>query len=116
MKKYDNLYCKIFIDMQCERDELLSLIADTVNGRKTLFRTIESDCFEVDVNENEEFYSKKKDDSFLYYKFFLDVEPCSGVDEDKYIEQVSKLLQYFVSQKINIVPACDFEEELLISK
>jgi len=102
----------MFIDISCTRGELKDTIAKITKGEKDSFRTIETEFGEIDVNENEYFYSKDKDGSFIYYKFFLDIEPNETTIESDYISNVFKIMQYFKSHKIDAVPACDFEDEL----
>ena len=112
MAKHENLYCKMFIDIDCKKEELINLIAEITNGNKHLFRTIETNFGDIDVNENDDFISEKNDGSFLYYKFYLDIEPAVSIDGDEYIAHLSEIIKYFLSQEIHIVPACDFEDEL----
>jgi len=112
MKKYDNLYCKMFIDINCNKEELIDKIAEITNGEKKLFRTIETSFSEIDVNENDDYYSKENDGSFLYYKFFLDIEPNLLAGDGEYISHLSNMIQYFLAQKIKVIPSCDFEDEL----
>lgn len=115
MKVYHNLYCKIFIDSDCEMDFLINKINDLLDGQKKLFRTIVTEFGELDVNKNEDFDSKKrlqKHDGFLYSKYYLDVEPNEQIKQEDYISSISKFLQDLWQYGFEAVVACDFEEEL----
>ncbi|MDR1350537.1 MAG: hypothetical protein LBJ59_07155 [Zoogloeaceae bacterium] len=108
-----NLYCKMFIDIRCAREELIDIIVKLTDGEKELFRTINAYFGEIDVNENSGFYANEaRDDSFLYYKFYLDIAPKPQIGATEYISNVKKIMKYFISQNINVAAACDFEDEL----
>jgi hypothetical protein len=104
----------MFVDIQCSRDELIDKIIDFTGGKRELLRTIITSFGEVDVIENKAFYSdKKQHDNFLYYMYYLDIEPSIQSDEMEYIASIRKLLRQFKLQGTNVVAACDFESELV---
>ena len=108
-----NLYCKLFIDADIAREELINMITEFTNGRRKLFRTIITDFCEIDVNDNDDYYTEQKpDNDFLYYKFFLDIEPGLDIEVTQYIHSIAELIKMFASKEINTVPACDFENKL----
>ncbi len=112
---YDSLYCKIFIDSECDMDFLINKINELVSGQKKLFRTIDTEFGELDVNKNEDFDSEKrciKPNGFLYSRYYLDVEPNEQIEQEDYIANISKLLQDLWKSDFEAVAACDFEEEL----
>jgi len=72
MAQYENHYCKLFIDSDATKEELIDMLETFTNGKKKLFRTIVTDFYEIDVNDNIAFYSEQKPkNDFLYYKFFF---------------------------------------------
>ncbi|MCX7747310.1 MAG: 1,4-dihydroxy-6-naphthoate synthase [Clostridia bacterium] len=115
MEVYNSLYCKIFIDSECDIDFLINKINELVSGQKKLFRTIVTKFGELDVNKNEDFDSGKrsiKPDGFLYSRYYLDVEPNEQIEQEDYITSISKFLQDLWKNGFEAVAACDFEEEL----
>lgn len=114
MKIYDNLYCKIFIDTNEEREFVLNLIEDIVLGVIDRW-TIISDSMEIDLRKNEDFSSKdrvRKKDVFLYSRYYLDIEPKENIRQEQYILSVATLLEKLWTLGYKVVTACDFEEEL----
>lgn len=115
MKNYDNLYCKIFVDTECDMDFLINKINELVYGQKKLIRTIVTKFGELDINKNEDFDTEKrcsKPDGFLYSRYYLDVEPNEQIEQEDYIASISKFLQDLWKNGFKVVIACDFEEEL----
>jgi hypothetical protein len=113
MTQLDNFYCKFFIDTSLEINELVDIIISFTNGRKRRLRSIDTDFCEIYVNSNEYFYSEHRvDGDFLYYKFFLDIEPCLNTTTTQYINGIIELMRSFRSIDVPTVPACDFEDAL----
>ena len=110
--KYKNLYCAMYIDISCEREDLVDMIIGVIGGNKGRFGEITTDICDINVNYNDEFNSKDKDGSFIFYRYFLDVDPMPEASEAEYISCISQIVEHFVSKGISIVPACDFEDEL----
>jgi hypothetical protein len=116
-RKYDDLYCKLFIDADVGKEELEKLLISYLNGsRKDKFGGIDTDWCELDVRRNEFFHEDhrftKGSDSFLYFRWFLDIEPVSGCDQERYIRGIGKLVLFLKEQGYRAVAVCDFEEEL----
>lgn len=114
MNDYGNLYCKIFVDCQYSREQLVELIANSIPGKIDHPSVVAAE-YEVDVRINEDFDSNKRKefpDGFLYYPFYLDIEPFKEVEQKIYQESLSRLLEALWNQNCKAVTACDFEEEL----
>ncbi|EAZ92764.1 hypothetical protein [Crocosphaera chwakensis] len=114
MNKYNNLYCKVFLDTDINREQLLPLIAKLING-KVSRREIETSIAKISVRTNDDFDENQREefpDGFLYYRFFLDIEPLKDTDQKVYIETLSHFLESLWSLNYKVVAACDFEEEL----
>lgn len=93
---YDNLYCKIFIDTNIEYDELFSIVLNYVSGKKKSFSYVAGEWCDIFINKNKEYNKEKYTqdvDDFLYWKYYLDIEPIN-VEETGYIEKISDLLKY----------------------
>jgi hypothetical protein len=111
---YKNLYCKVFLDCDFNQDQLIQMIATLIGGR-TGFKTISNDFCEIDVEKNEDFQDIQRHeypDGFLYYPYYLDIEPVGEVTFSSYIEVITNLLEYFWGKGYQVVTACDFEEDL----
>lgn len=112
----ENLYCKIFVDSERERDEMVDEIVKITGGEKNRRRGVKSDCLDIDVNENDEYdksCDKNKSDAFLYFKYFLDVDPVTGTDRDVYISNLREMVKELKTCIGSSVPASDFEDELI---
>lgn len=114
MNIYDNLYCKIFIDTNEDRERVLNSITDIVSG--AIYRwTIISDSMEIDLRKNEDFSEKEiiiKEDGFLYSRYYLDIDSKENVKQEQYILSIATLLENLWTLGYKVVTACDFEEEL----
>lgn len=111
---YDSLYCKIYVDGEVNKDELVRLIARLTSGRIALSSVVTSEC-EIDVRNNDDFDKSKRNehlDGFLYYRFYLDIEQTEVTDHGSYIEIISQILEAFWSLSYRAAASCDFEEEL----
>ena len=114
MGKRMNLFCKIFVDIDISKDELVQKITDCTSGRieRWLVRT---DWGEIDVVNNEDFDENRRGqepDGFLFYRFYLEMEPGEGVPSEVYIKSVGTLLGKLWAWNAKAVAACDFEESL----
>lgn len=115
----ENLYCKIFIDFSGELSEADQLIAKLTNGSiQFKWGLIETAFAELDVRRNDDFKTpkelKSKDprDGFLFWKYYIDIEPTEGTARTTYISMVGRLLLDLWAKGINAVAACSFEDEL----
>lgn len=111
---YDDLYCKVFIDTNLRYEEIFLSIMNYVGGKKESFSYIVADWCDMFIQKNKE-YNKEQHfqdtDDFLYWKYYLDIEPIA-VDEITYIKRIYDLLQYLKKYCNGVVVACDFENEL----
>lgn len=111
---YDDLYCKVFLDTNLSYEELFSIVMNYTGGNKVAFTDINTDWCEISIRKNKEYsvtqYSRDVDD-FIYWKYYLDVEPMES-EENTYIKKLSDLLKYLKGYCRGVIAACDFEEEL----
>ena len=76
---------------------------------------------ELEVRNNDDFKTPKESrsqdpaDAFLFWRYYIDIEPKEEVEKSVYIAFISKLLLDLRSQGINAVAACGFEDELSVS-
>ena len=111
----DHLFCKIFVESVLTEKDLTDVISNIVNGTIELEHYITSAAMEIDVLENDEsddVLSKDSNTGFLYYRYYLEIEPTDDVAESNYIFEISHLLEDLWNQGNKAVAACDFEEEL----
>ncbi|WP_041227083.1 hypothetical protein [Crinalium epipsammum] len=114
MNDYDSLYCKLYVDCDVNRNELVGLIAKLTSSRIERWSVSTPEC-EIDVRNNDDFDNNKRSkfpDGFLYYRFYLDIERTEDTERGSYIESISRLLEDFWLLSYKAVAACDFEEEL----
>jgi len=109
-----SLYCKLFIETTLNINELCELVANAVGGEIKPFDTIDSLYLDIDVILNDEYDEKLKHESngFLFYKYYLDIEPVEGTAYRDYVSQVKLLIGFLREKGFKAIPACDFEDEL----
>jgi hypothetical protein len=106
-------YCKLYIDSTLDKSQIESEIGKFINGEFDGFSVV-SELLEIDVQTNEEWKQSDEEsgDSFLYSRYYADVEPCADVDMDKYISIVSDVVRGLQKLGCKVVPSCDFEEQI----
>ena len=112
---YDNLYCKVYINSELEIEELYKYINCRVSGRLEYIRAIKTDWGEIVLCKNSDFNPSKLENNpedFVFWRYYLEIEPEKGIDEARYIGQISKLLEALNSENIKVIASCDFEEEI----
>lgn len=114
MSDIPNLYCKVYVDSQAKKGQLLDLLARMISGTIKM-RTLSSPDLQIDLVVNEDFDEAKrlsKQDQFLFYRYYLDVEPTEGVALEQYVRSVGVLLEGLWQSGCKAVAACDFESKL----
>ncbi len=110
----DDLWCKIYVDADISRDELVGLVARIAGGSRH-GRTIRTGLVDVPISVNDEFDEirrKEPGDGFLYFRYYMDVEAFPDQPRAAQIALVSRLLQHFWAQGWPAGAACDYEDEL----
>ncbi|MDP4268456.1 MAG: 1,4-dihydroxy-6-naphthoate synthase [Bacteroidota bacterium] len=108
-----NYYCKIFVNKDIDHRELEILIEEfkSKNEKGTNIAA----WGEIDVILNKAAkppWGMVDDDNFLYWKFFLDLEPIEGIARDEYVKGIIKLMHDLRNNGFQVIAACDFEDEL----
>ncbi|WP_242976342.1 hypothetical protein [Clostridium diolis] len=70
---------------------------------------------EIDLRKNKDFSSKdsvRKNDGFLYSRYYLDIEPKENIMQEQYISSIATILEKLWTLGYKVVTACEFEEEL----
>ena len=115
MKKYSRLYCKLYVDIDINEQELSKIIADLIHGKMN-GRDVRSDILDTHTNKNLDFNCQKENklrNDFLFYRYFLDVEPAEkNISQNTYIFEIETFLQKLWDRDIKAVISCEFEEEL----
>lgn len=114
MAKYTSLYCKIFVDAP-DRNELADTVAEAFGIERHGWE-VDTDWSEIDIVRNDDFDPEKSQaahrSSFLYFPFYIELEPLEGTSEDSYIENAGHLLRTLWNRRWRAVAACDFEDVL----
>jgi len=114
MNKYEDLYCKIFIDTDEERELVLNSIANTVAGNIKRW-IISTNYIEIELRKNDDFNETlrfEEQDGFLYSRYYLELEPIDDTNQEQYISNIAMLLEKLWLLGYKAVTACDFENEL----
>lgn len=112
---YDNLYCKIYINSSLDIEELYKCINCVVQGQLEPIRTVKTNWGDIDLKKNSDFEPKrliKSPDDFIFWRYYLDIEPQKGVEQATYINQITRLIKELALKNIKAVAACDFEDIL----
>lgn len=107
-------YCKVFVNKDIDHRELEVLIGKLISAKNEK-RTKTASWGEIDVNINKAAkppWGKVDDDNFLFWKFFLDIEPLENSTRDEYIKGIIHLMYSLRHNGFQVVAACDFENEL----
>jgi hypothetical protein len=109
----ENGYCKMFVNAALTEDELLAQIA-AILGASRESCWIRCAEFHACIWRNGEFSAEKagEEDGFLYWPYFLDIEPTAGTSDAAYVAKVKQLFKALRGRGYGVVAACDFEEEL----
>lgn len=111
---YNDLFCKLFINTEKPVEEVLDIIYLILKGEIQPIRAIKTKEAEFDLRINKEFdleKSKREEDGFLYWMYYLDIEP-TDCEESDYIKVVYNLIAELKKQGIASIAACDFEDKL----
>ena len=86
----NDLYCKIYLDTALEIEELYLLINEWLAGELEPIRTIKTAWCEIDLRRNSEFDLKrleKNPEDFIFWKYYLDVEPMDADENELTIDK-----------------------------
>ena len=111
MESQYDLFTKIFLDTDHEKTSVVETISKIVEGSVT-GSTIVTEQAEIFVFNNGDFSEEKRNDEFLYYRYYLDIEPIKDAEEKVYIGEISKLLTELGDYGFKAIASCDFEDEL----
>ncbi len=105
----------MYLNSELEIEELYQYINCKVLGRLEPIRTIITDWGEMDLRKNNEFNPQRLIDdpeNFVFWRYYIDIEPKKQIDQSDYIDQIAKLLKDLNSDNIKAVASCDFEKDL----
>ena len=111
-----DLYCKIFIDSDKDRNELFCELVSFMGGKAERF-DIECDWCGAYLANNS-WYSEKeyaKDPSdFVNWRYYLEIQPNDTeqgrIEQETYIQALKELLVFLRQLCRGAVPSCDYEE------
>ena len=112
---YDNLYCKIYLSSSLDIEDLYKCINCIVQGQMEPIRTVKTGWGEIDLRKNSDFDPQRLEntpDDFIFWKYYMDVVPKEGIEQIKYINQISRLIEELSIRNIKAVASCDFEDIL----
>ncbi len=110
------MYCKIYVDSDMNEDQLMGLITRITSGSViSRISTVSTEDFNIYIDSNEDFDESRRlrgQDQFLFYRYYLDIDPTDNATQVRYIESVSNLLQGLWLSGCKAVASCDFESKL----
>lgn len=107
-------FCKIFLDTDIERTDILASIKENIGG-KLENSSIINDVCNLDLIRNDDFHELRRNelpDGFLYSRYLIEIEPNEDVGTETYVTTVSRLLEGLWSIGYKAIASCDFEELL----
>jgi hypothetical protein len=114
MESAENLYCKIFIDTDVSDEVVVQRISSLASGEIDQWSVV-TEWGEIDIVDNDDFDDLKREekpDGFLFYRYYIEMEPEGDVHRNEYVNNVSGLLEGLWKEGWKAVAACDFESEL----
>lgn len=110
------LYTKLFVRSERAHPDLLALVADACDGKVEEGWTVVAGEYEIDVRPNDDATGEAQREhpgDFLYFPYTVevvtDVNACETAD---YIDFVGSLMNRLHSEGMQVVAACDWENEL----
>lgn len=113
MEEYD-LFTKIFVDSDVDKEMLLDAVSNIVKGTIS-GSSILTKHSEIIIFNNSDFDKDKinqGNDGFLYYKYYLEIEPTENGGEANYVLEISNLLTKLWDADFKAIASCDFENLL----
>lgn len=117
MLNKDGYYCKVFINKDIQRFQLNRIINHIVSGRFDGFDGF--DGFNIDtwwgsiyLDDNDAAkppWGKVNDEDFIYWRYFMDIEPSDEVKREDYIGSIAELMTELYNIGCQVIAACDFE-------
>jgi hypothetical protein len=114
MNTCDNLYCQIFLNTAMSKLDIIKGLEKLLN-RQSIQNVITLENVEIEVRTNEKFdrhLCKQFPNGFLYFPYYIEVDPLPEQTQENQINLVSKILEYCWSSKFEVVASCDYEEQL----
>lgn len=109
-----DLYCHLYIDAYLSKQGLKEHFSELLGGHSE-FDSIDTDLFSLDIKKNDEHdpeQMRNPDNGFIYFPYYVDVEPQPDVDAFNYIASLQDLLRKLRSAGFRVVASCDFEDQL----
>src|SRR5574344_1457528 len=103
---YEDLNCKIYIDTELSRENLAEIISNHLGSNYNKFFSLETECFNIDIINNKEYQKEKSTefpDGFLYYRYFIEIEPQKNIEELVYIKKVGEFLNFLWKHGFKVV-------------
>jgi len=113
LEEYD-LFTEIFVDSDVDKEMLLDAVSNIVKGTISVSSKLTKQA-EIFVFNNSDFDKDKLsqgNDGFLYYKYYLEIEPIEGMGKTNYVLEISNLLTKLWDADIKAIASCDFENLL----
>lgn len=109
-----DLFTKIYVDSDVDKEMLLdtvsNIVTGTISGSSIL--TMQAEIFIFNNGDFDEDKRNQGNDGFLYYKYYLEIEPTEDVDDRNYILEISNLLTKLWDADFKAIASCDFEDLL----
>ncbi|WP_027085179.1 hypothetical protein [Cohnella panacarvi] len=109
-----DLFCKVFIDTDFGREEVVSFVSESIDGTIERWSVSNKYC-NLDLLRNDDFNEAKRaqgPDGFLFSRYYLEIEPNEETESSAYIKCISELLTKLWNNGFKAVAACDFEDVL----
>ncbi|GGF84031.1 1,4-dihydroxy-6-naphthoate synthase [Paenibacillus aceti] len=112
-EEYD-LFTKIFVDSDVDKEMLLDTVSNivmgTISGSSIL--TKQAGIFIFNNGDFDKDKRNQGNDGFLYYKYYLEIEPTENVIDRNYVFEISNLLTGLWDADFKAIASCDFEDLL----
>lgn len=103
-------YCKVFLNKGIDAKDLEVLMGKLIKKGTNTYA-----CCDISINLNKAAMpplGKIDDDNFLFWKFFLDIEPVENITRDSYVKGIIELMRNLRNNGFQVLATCDFEDEL----
>ncbi|KKD39168.1 hypothetical protein [Limnoraphis robusta] len=114
MNTCESLYCQIFLNTELNKSDIIKGLENLLNTKST-GNVIALESVEIELRDNESFEQKlckEATNRFLYFPYYIEVDPFPEQTQENQIDLVSKILEYSWSSGFEVVASCDYEEQL----
>ncbi|MGH7142936.1 MAG: hypothetical protein ACRD22_08935 [Terriglobia bacterium] len=108
-------HCKIYLRSFLERSFIVQLVVRNISGRFERFGGISTSILDIDIRKNDEYnkeFMDSREDGFLFYPFYIDVNYLAPDRKDDTVQAVKALIDVLAENDMHGVTSGSIEGDL----